>query len=324
MTRFDWIAIALGAAFTSGLYLDGWAHTHGRVDDTFLTPWHAVLYSAFFAMALFLIGRAAWGFRRTGHWRTAMPAGYAPGLLGVACWVVGGPFDAFWHSIFGFEANVEALMSPAHALLALGYGLMASCPLRAGLRRAPGGWLDKVGIVLSMTFVVANLTFFTQIAHPVSNLWAAGRMRMSPDMIEFGITGMLLTAAILAAPVLCLLRWNRLPVGGVTILIGLDTIAMGFVFDRGLYPVAAVLAFVVAAALADVMRVALRPDAARSAAFRVFAVVLPALLYVGYFLALIVTVGVGWSPHLWLGVVVFAGLIGWLISYLVLSPRLAD
>ena len=323
MTRFDWAAVVLGAAFTSGLFLDGWAHTHGRVDDTFFTPWHAVLYSSFFAMALLLIGRAAWGFRRTGGWRTAMPPGYGLGLIGVGCWFVGGPFDALWHSIFGFEANVEALMSPAHAILALGYGLMASGPLRAGLRRAPTGWRDTLAIALSMTFVLANLTFFTQIAHPISNLWAAGRMRMSEDMIEFGITGLVLTAAILTAPVLWLLRWNRLPAGGVTIIIGLDAIAMGFVFDRGPYPVPVVLAMIVAALLADVLRAALQPDAGRPTAFRIFAAVFPALLYLSYFVTVGITYGLSWSPHLWLGVVVFAGIIGWLLSYLLLPPRIA-
>jgi len=35
------------------------------------------------------------------------------------------------------------------------------------------------------------------------------------------------------------------------------------------------------------------------------------------------TRGIGWSPHLWLGVVVFAGIIGWLLSYLLLPPRVA-
>ncbi len=57
-----------------------------------------------------------------------MPAGYGLSLAGVACWFVGGPFDAVWHEIFGFEADVEALMSPAHAILAIGFGLMASGP----------------------------------------------------------------------------------------------------------------------------------------------------------------------------------------------------
>jgi hypothetical protein len=75
-SRFDWIATALAATFTGGVFLDGWAHTHGRVDDTFFTPWHAVLYAGFLAMALLLVGRAAWGVARDGaSWRRAMPEG---------------------------------------------------------------------------------------------------------------------------------------------------------------------------------------------------------------------------------------------------------
>src|SRR5438552_1431122 len=263
MTRFDCAAVFLGAAFTGGLYLDGWAHTHGRVDDTFFTPWHAVLYSGFLAMALLLIGRAAWGFRRAGGWRDAMPRGYGLGLVGVGCWFVGGPFDSVWHSIFGCEAGVEALMSPAHAILALGFGLMASGPLRAGLQRPSDRWRDKLAIAVSMTFVVVNLTFFTQIAHPVSNMWAAGHARMSHDTLELGITGLLLTTAILSAPVLMLLRWHRLPAGVVTILVGLDAIAMGFVFDRGPYPHAAVLAMILGAVLTDVLRAWISPSLLR-------------------------------------------------------------
>jgi hypothetical protein len=26
-----------------GIFLDGWAHAHGRVDESLFTPWHAVL-----------------------------------------------------------------------------------------------------------------------------------------------------------------------------------------------------------------------------------------------------------------------------------------
>jgi hypothetical protein len=71
--RFDGAATVLAAAFTGGVFLDGWAHTHGRVDDTFFTPWHAVLYSGFLAMAVLLVGRAAWGVAREGvAWRRAM------------------------------------------------------------------------------------------------------------------------------------------------------------------------------------------------------------------------------------------------------------
>lgn len=318
---FDWAATVLSALFTGGVFLDGWAHTHGRVDETFFTPWHAALYSGFFATAALLVWRATWGLGRGHGWRAAMPEGYGWALVGVGCWLVGGPFDVAWHSVFGFEAGVEALLSPAHAMLAVGLGLMASGPLRAGLRRAPGRWRDELPVVLSLTFVVSNLTFFTQIAHPVSNLWATRGRYGSHDAMELGITGLLLTTAIVMGPLLLLLRYGRLPAGAVAILITLNSVAMGFVYDQGPYPLAAVAALSAAAVAGDMLQVALRPSAARPAALRLFAVALPVLLHAAYFAAVHFTSGIGWTPHLWLGVVVFSGAIGWLLSYLVLPPR---
>jgi hypothetical protein len=323
-TRFDWVATVLGAMFTAGLYLDGWAHTHGRVDETFFTPWHAVLYSGFLTMAILLIGRAAWGFKREGSLRGALPPGYGLGLIGVGCWFVGGPFDAVWHNIFGFEANIEALLSPAHAILALGFGLMTAGPLRAGFTRPPGRWIDGLPMLLSLTFVLSNLTFFTQIAHPVANLWAAGRRPVPFNVLELGITGMLLSAVVLTAPLLFLLAHARLPSGGVTIVIGLNSIAMGFLYDQGPYPRFVVSAFIAGAIVCDGLRAALQPAPGRPREFRVFAAALPAVLFAGYFIALTVRPGLVWSPHVWIGTVVFAAVIGWLLSYLVVSPPLAD
>jgi len=92
-------------------------------------------------------------------------------------------------------------------------------------------------------------------------------------------------------------------------------------FDHGPYPLVPVIAMVAAAVAGDVLRAALRPSVSRPAAFRWFALAVPALLHVAYFAALAVTVGIGYSPHLWMGVIVFAGVVGWLLSYLVLPPR---
>jgi hypothetical protein len=317
---FDWIATLLSLAFMGGVYLDGWAHSHGRVDDTFFTPWHAVLYGGFIAMAALLVGTALWRITRDARWRDALPDGYGFSLAGVALWVLGGPFDLAWHSIFGFEANVEALLSPAHTVLALGFALMTTGPLRAALRRPSGRWRDELPMLLSLTCIVSNLTFFTQVAHPLANLWAAGPRRWSQDVTELGIVSMLLTAVILMAPLLRLLRHGRLPTGAVSIVVGLDCIATGFLFDHGPYPAVPVAAMVAAAIAGDLLRAALRPAPSRPAAFRWFAIGVPALLYVGYFAALAATVGIGYSPHLWMGVVVFAGVAGWLLSYLVLPP----
>jgi hypothetical protein len=67
----------------------------------------------------------------------------------------------------------------------------------------------------------------------------------------------------------------------------------------------------------------LGPQSARPRAFRTFACAVPVLLTVAYFVALEVTTGIAWSRHLWMGVIVFAGAVGWLLSYLVLPPRIA-
>jgi hypothetical protein len=319
---FDWTATFLSAVFTSGLFLDGWAHTHGRVDETFFTPWHAVLYSGFLAMAIFLWGGFVWGLRRGHPWRAALPDGYGLALLGVGLWLVGGPFDLAWHTIFGFEVDVEALMSPAHLVLALGFGLMTSGPLRAGLRRPRAGWTRELPLVLSLTFVVSVLTFFTQTAHPLSNLWGSAVRRHSPDVTELGVLSFCLTSAILIGPVLLLLRHGRLPAGALGLLIGVNSVAMGFLYDHGSYPRALVAATVLAGVVADLLRVALRPSAERRVALRVWAFAVPLVLALVYFACLALTAGIAWSPHLWLGTVVFAGVVGWLLSYLVLPPKL--
>ncbi len=206
-------------------------------------------------------------------------------------------------------------------MLALGVALMTSGPLRAALRRPAGRWRDELPMLLSLTCVVSNLTFFTQIAHPLANLWAAGPRRWSSDVTELGIVSMLLTTVILIAPLLLLLRHGRLPGGAVTLVVGLNCVATGVLFDHGPYPLVPVVAMVAAAAGGDLLRVALRPSPERPAAFRWFALGVPALLHAAYFAALALTDGIGYSPHLWMGVVVFAGVIGWLLSYLVLPPR---
>ena len=319
---FDWTVTALCAVFLGGLFFDGWAHTHGRVDETFFTPWHAALYSGFLATAVFLWASFVWGVRRGYPWRAALPDGYGLSLLGVALWLVGGPFDAGWHAVFGFEANVEALMSPAHLVLALGFALMVSGPLRAILRNPSRGWSRELPLVLSLTFSVSLLTFFTQIAHPLSNLWASGIRPGSATATELGLVSFCLTSAIVLGPVLLLLRHGRLPAGAMTILIGVNSIAMGFLYDHGLYPLAAVVALIVAGAATDLLRLALRPGPGRVTAFRAYATAVPVILTGFYFACLGLTHGIGWSPHLWLGVVAFCGVVGWLLSYLMLPPRL--
>src|SRR4030095_3704312 len=73
--------VILSAWLIGGAFIDGWAHTHGRVDTTFFTPWHVTFYTGFLALACgvcLIVGgpfRAAWQ-RRTPletHWQQQVP-----------------------------------------------------------------------------------------------------------------------------------------------------------------------------------------------------------------------------------------------------------
>ena len=129
---FDWLMVGLSTIFLSGLYLDGWAHNHGKVDQSFFTPWHAFFYAGFALTALVLLATGAVNWRRGYTRRAALPAGYGLALLGSAVFAAGGVGDLIWHTLFGIEEDFEALVSPTHLMLGVGLALIVSAPLRAG------------------------------------------------------------------------------------------------------------------------------------------------------------------------------------------------
>jgi hypothetical protein len=93
--------------------------------------------------------------------------------------------------------------------------------------------------------------------------------------------------------------------------------------DTGAFPLIAVA--VLGGMAADLLLWRLRPSAARRAAFRLFASAVPTILYGLYFLALWLTGGgVWWSIHLWAGGIAMAGVVGLLMSFLVVPPLVKD
>ncbi|MBI5563663.1 MAG: hypothetical protein HY870_02135, partial [Chloroflexi bacterium] len=169
LRRFDWVVTALALWFTAGLFLDGWAHTHGQADESFFTPWHGVLYAGHLTATAYLFNAFIRTMMRGSAWRQALPIGYGLSLIGGALFAIGGVGDLVWHTLFGIEQNVEALLSPTHLLLALAGMLIVSGPLRAAWRRVdtPARRLtDQLPMILSAALLLSFLTFFTQIAHP--------------------------------------------------------------------------------------------------------------------------------------------------------------
>ncbi|MFN8371765.1 MAG: hypothetical protein U0694_02665 [Anaerolineae bacterium] len=163
--RFDLLVAVLCVFFLCGLFLDGWAHNSGRVDNSFFTPWHAVLYSSYGLVGLTLVGTQFANTLKGHAWTRALPRGYGLGLVGVLLFGFGGGFDFVWHDLFGFEADIQALLSPAHLLLATG----ACCCHRrfhvpVDAQRQTRRWKPLLPALISICVFIV-MTFFMQYSH---------------------------------------------------------------------------------------------------------------------------------------------------------------
>ncbi len=329
--RFDWLMVGLSFWFLGGLFIDGWAHAHGKVDSTFFTPWHAVFYSGFVAVAAGLCGGIVLNRRRGQSWQQAIPVGYALSLLGVGIFAVGGVGDMTWHILFGIEQSTEALLSPTHLLLALGLTLILSGPFRATWLRsekmAVPGWIKLLPMLISLTFTLSILTFFTEYANPITHTFASltSSIRWQQDMfVSMSVDSYLIYTAILMGVVLLALRRWYLPFGAIAVIFALNAALMSLLGN-----VSNIVYFVpvlfLAGLCADFLLRRLQPSEERIGAVRLFSFTVPLVLYLLYFLALMIVLSqqgsrFTWSIHLWMGSAVIAGVVGLLISFLVFPP----
>ncbi|HXM58672.1 MAG TPA: hypothetical protein VOB72_24950 [Candidatus Dormibacteraeota bacterium] len=314
---FEWTMVALSTAVAAGAHLDAWAHGHvASTLETFFTPWHALLYASIAATTGYLVVRAAWTGARPWEWGRALPDGYALSLAGCILFAASGVLDMAWHLTFGIEVGIQALISPTHLLLMLGGGLIASGPLRAAWRRSGRriGW----PAVASATLTLTLLTFFSQFDHPFTSQWSAMPQPSFTDLgEELGMLGVIVQAGLLMAVVLLLVRRFTLPLGSLTLLMGVNAVFVTLI--KGADPV--ILIGVLGGVVADVLYAVLRPSPARLDQVRAFAFLVPTALYTLYFLALLRVDGLWWPVHLWVGAPVVAGLTGCLLSLVVLPPR---
>jgi hypothetical protein len=324
---FDWLTVALCAWLQGGGFLDGWAHNHGRVDASFFTPWHAVLYTGFLAVAGWLVGALVHNRAKGVAWGRALPPGYGLSFVGVLVFGAGGIGDALWHHLFGVEQSLEALYSPSHLTLAVGSALIMSGPFRAAWQRrdraSPPGWGKLLPMLLSLTFTLSGFTFSAQVLHPLLPLRRVMSLPGAHEMMLYLHT--LLIASVLIQimlkigfVLLAMRRW-RLPPGSITLVFTLNGLLMCTLDPYNDYGLIAPV--MLTGLVADGLRSQLQPTPERPWAFRLFAFVIPVVFYLFYFEALLLMKGWWWSVHLWTGAVALAGLVGWLLSYLILPPR---
>jgi WD40-like Beta Propeller Repeat len=165
--RLDVVMGILSAVLVGGLFIDLWARYHGRADETFFNPWHAVLYAGVLLHGVVLFPLALRGRSRGLSLRQALPRGYGLSLVGAGLFLIAGVIDLGWHAVFGFEDGTEALLSPSHLLLATSGIFMVAGPVRAAWTKGvPHRFPHWVPWVLALTMMLSILTSFTEYAHP--------------------------------------------------------------------------------------------------------------------------------------------------------------
>ena len=319
--RFEWTVVILSTWLMAGGYLDAWAHRHLASLETFFTLWHAVLYTGLFAILSFLAITALRNQARGRSPGQTLPAGYGLSLIGCVLFGIGGVLDLIWHLRFGFEVNIQALISPPHLLLMLALGLIVTGPLRAAWRRP--GIRAPFTAIISATLLLSMFTFFDQFDQPLVNPWAAGQGSTALPIRyieQLGVLGIMVQSALLTGVVLYLLRRFVLPFGSLTLLAGLNGALLSSLEQNfALIPVA-----IGGGLLADLIVLWLRPGPGRTVALRAAAFLAPTAVSALYLLVLAVTRGITWPVHLWLGSIFVSGAIGVLLSFLAVPPSAPD
>ena len=239
---------------------------------------------------------------------------------------VGGVGDLIWHELFGIEDGFEALLSPTHLALILGLALIVSGPLRAAWQRSGRrpSWRTLGPALLSLTALISALTFITMYAHPiVFGIAGADHYEFNSEIGQIaGVLGMVVTSAYFG----CI---------DIAHVAAMDIAARQF--DTGVgpkpnrhdgaqlssylhrLPICVMLGAIL---LIDLLRIRLQPSLRNQGGWRVFAFIAPTLYSGSYIVAVLLTEGSVWSVHMLTGAVVLCGVTGWLISYLLLPPRM--
>jgi len=314
------VTLGLGWWLTTGIFVDGWAHNRlGESLETFFTPWHALFYSGFLAVAAWVLWLGLRGWRSGRRGFAAFPEGYHLAALGVPLFGLGGLGDMTWHTVFGIEVGIEALLSPTHLLLFTGAASILAAPLVSSWRM-PTPRAAPAGVAWPAVLSATALLSFVSFMHMY--LWGllAAPQGLGYVQTRGELGSILLTALILAAPVLLLLRRFRLPFGAVTLMYGLNTALMTLMLVPGEWRVPLLL--LAAGLVADALLLLLDPSPARPWALRAFAFLLPLVVWGPYLGGLSLLGLSNLSLELWLGVAVMAGLGGVGLSALVVPPAL--
>jgi hypothetical protein len=268
-----------------------------------------------------------------------VPPGYDFTAVGAAIFAVGVGPDFTWHTIFGIEEGIDVLISPTHLFMGIGLAMILLGPARAALaRRDPPRTLEaQMPMLISFALFLAMLEFVLQFAFDAgvsaSNapLPPSGgdRSNLAFFLLPFtyykqalGITIVVIHSMLVAGFALFAVRNAPIAFGGLTVIFTLPAFLMAALLANGALSVyAPTVESLLAGLIADALVLWLRPEPSRPAAFRAFAIAVPVVTQALYLAAsAILFGGIWWDVNLTFGSMLFAGVAGVLLSYLMVAP----
>jgi hypothetical protein len=307
----DWVMAGLGCWFVAGGYLVAWSQLRPGGTANPLAAWQQVFAdSGWILVTGFLAATLARNLSRGMPWQRVLPPGYELSLAGCLLFGMAAVADTYWSLAFGFSSGLEALLTPTHIVEILGGGLMVSGPLRSGLQRGSLG----LPAIISGGLVLSTLTFGTLFIDPYVDTWASASRQPVPVTWwvgqNLGLAGLVVQPVLLLGILLFLLLNFRPRPGTFTLIATLNGFMVAIVGVRfDLLP-----AMVATGVGADLLALALRPARDRPLRLRLFASAVPALYVACYLGALLLAGGSAWSWRLWLGLLLGAPVLGWLLA----------
>ncbi|MBM3256719.1 MAG: hypothetical protein FJY98_00080 [Candidatus Liptonbacteria bacterium] len=321
---FDWLFIEFSTVWVAGVFVDGWAHIH-ILDtlDSFFTPWHALIYTGIALIALLLFVQALLNRKKGYPWRRSLPREYMFAAAGLIFVAVGGPGDMIWHTLFGIEEGVEALLSPTHILLAIGGAMTVGGPLHAiWYRDRQLPTIHKIPVILSFAYILMALGFMLQFLHPFNFPWMAESfLRANPIDANYGvglgIANTIVFTGIFMGLLLASVRHWVFPFGSFAAILGLNALALTLMHGEYYFFISSAI---VGGLFIDCLYKSLCSLELKEKHIRFFGILAPVALFTTYAASILIMDMSPWSMHMWGGMVVIAGITGYLLTYLVIPP----
>jgi hypothetical protein len=333
-TRLDWLVTVAALWIITGLFIDAHQHLFLAV-ESFLNPWHMTMYSGAIFAAIVLGVEIALNYQRGGSLWRAIPDGYVQSVFGVAGLLVGGALDFVWHAVFGFEHQLDLLLSPPHLFLLTGLFFLITGPVRSALRRHEArNLVEQLPMLICLGLAFEIVQFVTQYGfypealmrdHPLyqpafqRDQFVLSVFLFYRQALEIAIV--IWQSLLLAAAALYLCLRRRLHFGALIVICVVEKLWIGGELSSDVMELLLVVLASIAAGLAgDYIIARLRPSARNPNAFRLLAFVVPAAYFAAYFaLAVPMFGGTWWDASFVFGSIAEAGIVGLCVSQLILA-----